>query len=253
MINNRFMSYGPVICIAVVLLVLFIVWAFWGGQNYEFIGLDPLNPNKIGEQKWEWENDQICYEHEIQSIIDNNQIDQSRNNNNQIDESQNNDIEELQICRDEPKKTIIKPPKIKVPKDKIRNSRNRMISKGERICCMTMEKIYGVEFKSHWPNWLVNPETGRKMELDCYNEELKIAVEYQGIQHYEFPNYIKNQTYQEFINQVRRDELKVRLCDENGVYLIVVPYKISHEDIPAYITSRLPETIKNRIEHEASS
>src|SRR5690606_25997188 len=99
-------------------------------------------------------------------------------------------------------------------------NRGRFISRGERLCCQTMERIYGVPFSSVWPDWLLNPETGETLELDCYNDELKIAVEYNGEQHYKWPNFT-NQTYQQFLNQVRRDTLKLDLCDRNGVYLIV--------------------------------
>ena len=112
-----------------------------------------------------------------------------------------------------------------------------------------MEKIYGVPFESIRPNWLINPETGEKLELDCYNEELKIAVEYNGEQHYNWPNFT-NQTHTQFINQVRRDELKMELCDRNGIYLIVVPYTVELDKIPEFIISYLPETLQNRLREE---
>src|SRR5205823_8856314 len=64
-----------------------------------------------------------------------------------------------------------------------RNASGGFMSRGERICCQTMQRIYGVSFKSTWPSWLINPETGEGLELDCYNDELKIAVEYNGEQH----------------------------------------------------------------------
>jgi hypothetical protein len=101
-----------------------------------------------------------------------------------------------------------------------------------------MKKIYGVKFKSTWPDWLINPETGKKMELDCYNEKVKIAVEYNGEQHYIWPNYT-NQTKEQFINQIRRDKLKMELCVKNGVYLINVPYTISYNNIENYIRSKI--------------
>jgi hypothetical protein len=117
----------------------------------------------------------------------------------------------------------------------------RFTSRGERICRETMEKFYGVPFVSTWPKWLINPETGRNLELDCYNEDLKLAVEYNGEQHYKWPNYT-NQTEEQFINQIRRDMLKQELCEHFGVYLIIVPYSIPHNEIPLYIKNRLPES-----------
>jgi hypothetical protein len=53
---------------------------------------------------------------------------------------------------------------------------------------------------------------------------------------------------EEFINQMRRDKLKTSLCDKLGIYLIVVPYTVPHEEIPAYIVSLLPETIRETLQ-----
>lgn len=112
-------------------------------------------------------------------------------------------------------------------------------SKGEEICCKTMKEIYGLEFSSFRPDFLKNPETGRNLEIDCYNPHVKIGVEYNGVQHYKWPNFTK-QTQAEFINQLRRDQYKVKKCDENGYYLIRVPYTVKHKDIPKYIMDRIP-------------
>src|SRR5690348_6310742 len=80
-------------------------------------------------------------------------------------------------------------------------------SKGEKECRRVLEEIYGKSFTKVRPKWLKNPETGRNLELDCYNEELKIAVEYNGEQHYKWPNFTK-QSQEDFIQQVRRDKYK---------------------------------------------
>lgn len=117
-------------------------------------------------------------------------------------------------------------------------------SKGEALCCQTMERIFGKTFRTVRPSFLRNPETGRHLELDCYNDDLKIAVEYNGIQHYEWPNFT-NMSRDAFIKQVQRDKLKVELCDRNGVFLLTVPYHISLEDIPQYIRQQLQKHYPN--------
>lgn len=117
---------------------------------------------------------------------------------------------------------------------------NRKISAGEKECCRVMEKIYGKPFKSIWPKWLKNPETGRLLELDCYNEELGIAVEYNGEQHYIHPNFTNN-SFEDFQKQLRRDDFKRRMCDLNGVYLIPVPYSVPISEIEEHIIKHLPE------------
>lgn len=121
-----------------------------------------------------------------------------------------------------------------------------IISRGERICREAMEEIYGMPFISVRPEWLTNPETGQKLELDCYNDQLKIGIEYNGEQHYNWPNFT-NQSKEEFINQVRRDMLKIELCQLFNVYLISVPYHIAHDDIFKFIFDRIPENNKNEI------
>ena len=114
-------------------------------------------------------------------------------------------------------------------------------SKGELECRRVLEHLYpGYEFSTHRPKFLSNPVTdGRwNMELDCYNPQLQIAVEYNGKQHYTYtPYFHRNQDA--FYNQKYRDELKRRLCAEAGVLLIEVPYTVTFNKIPGFITSKL--------------
>jgi len=112
-------------------------------------------------------------------------------------------------------------------------------SYGERLCRAVLEGYFRKPFPPIRPKWLYNPETNRNLELDCYNEELRIALEYNGIQHYNWPNFT-GQTQEQFIQQVRRDTFKKSVCDELGILLIVVPYTISESDLSSYIISKLP-------------
>jgi len=92
-----------------------------------------------------------------------------------------------------------------------------------------------------WPDWLKSTETGHFLELYLYNEELGIAVEYYDQQHYKYiPSFHKN-GMSDFENQVRTDNCKINLCDENGVWLIVVPYNVPVNKIESYIRHYLPE------------
>ena len=98
---------------------------------------------------------------------------------------------------------------------------------------------YGLPFSSVRPSWLKNPETGGILEIDCYNQELKIGVEYNGIQHYVYPN-VYHKSLIEFKNQVRRDQFKIKKCEENGIYLITVPYNVPHHKLREFIIAHLP-------------
>jgi hypothetical protein len=76
------------------------------------------------------------------------------------------------------------------------------------------------------------------LEIDCYSPKLKLGVEYNGIQHYKFtPHFHKN--HEAFRNQQYRDELKRRMCNENNVTLIEVPYTVKNKDIPAFLFEKL--------------
>lgn len=93
-------------------------------------------------------------------------------------------------------------------------------------------------FEKARPAWLVNDVTGHAMELDMYNEELKIAVEYNGMQHYKMVKPYTG-TMEKLEELRRRDVLKSKLCGEHGVRLIIVPYTVSRTKFLEYITSTL--------------
>lgn len=114
-------------------------------------------------------------------------------------------------------------------------------SKGETICRHVLEEYYGVPFKSARPNWLKNINTGANCELDCYNETLGIAVEYNGIQHYMYPNPF-HKSEAEFRKQIMRDKFKVQQCAEHGIKLATVPYTVplTYDAIREYLLSELP-------------
>ena len=69
-----------------------------------------------------------------------------------------------------------------------------------------------------------------------YNEELKLALEYNGAQHYKYIPYF-HKSKDAFHNQKYRDEIKKYKCKENGIRLIEVPYNV--KDIEEFIEREL--------------
>lgn len=111
-------------------------------------------------------------------------------------------------------------------------------SKGEAECRRVLETLFKEPFPSARPDFLSNPVTGVNLELDCYNKDLQLAVEYNGIQHYEYtPRFHKNK--EAFMNQKYRDELKRQMCELHGVNLIEVPNMLKIVDIEAFIVKEL--------------
>lgn len=119
-------------------------------------------------------------------------------------------------------------------------AKRRFESKGEKECREVLQDLYpGHKFINIRPEWLINPKTNRRLELDCYCEELMIAVEFNGKQHYEEvaiysgdPNY-----------QMEKDAVKVQKCKERGVLLIVVKYDVV--DIREFILSQIRKSKKH--------
>ena len=113
-------------------------------------------------------------------------------------------------------------------------------SVGELECKRVLEKIFNKPFNKNRPSFLNNKITGGNynLEIDCYNNELKLGVEYDGAQHHKYiPYFHKNK--EAFYNQKYRDTLKEYMCKENGVILIRVPYTIKVENIESLLRNKL--------------
>ena len=202
----------------IILLILVIVWFIFGGKEYEFEGLKFLDPpiNDSSSYTVIEENSTICtIEKKIPYTLKTLDLDFYLNLPNM-----ENDTKRYE------KKTVKE-------------------SKGESICRKVFEYHYGVSFPTIRPDFLINPETGSNIELDGYNEELKLAFEYNGIQHYVYPNKF-HKNYDEFEQQIRRDIYKKEACKRSGVYLLVIPYEVPEYDIPKFIEYWLPDNIKYR-------
>ena len=113
---------------------------------------------------------------------------------------------------------------------------------GQYICQRTLEIIFEpYEFPEVRPDFLRNPETGCKCELDCYCVELQLAVEFQGWQHREWPNQFPSMTKEKFLAQCRRDIFKTRVCREiEGIELLKVWDDTPYEDIPYDLACMIP-------------
>lgn len=111
-------------------------------------------------------------------------------------------------------------------------------SKPEAITRNILQRIFKKPFVSIRPDFLNNPVTGKNLELDCYNEELKLGVEYNGKQHEEFVPYF-HRYRGNFTQQRYRDELKKILCENNGITLISIPSYIPYNKLEPFIINQL--------------
>lgn len=116
-------------------------------------------------------------------------------------------------------------------------------SEGEKISRQCIESIFGVPFKNVRLPELINSNTGRNLEIDCYNEDLKIGLEYHGQNHYRFIPFFHG-TNEKFKESQQRDKMKEDLCKTSGILLIVVPYTTRHDNICKFVKSELKKNGK---------
>ena len=178
-----------------IVITIFIFWIIWGGkQEYEFIGVQPLTTPRLFASI---STEESCDEYSSPSIMN---------------------FTGSVSTEEYPEVTADSTAVWQAP------AGQSFGSKGEDLVAEALQNILQAPIKRNIrPNFLRNPETGKNMEIDCFNEEYAVAVEYNGVQHYKFPSvFYRNK--EDFYAQVYRDRLKRKLCDENNIYLISVPY-----------------------------
>lgn len=95
--------------------------------------------------------------------------------------------------------------------------------KNEQQCRSIIESLTNSEFSKCKPTFL------NGLELDGYNEKLRIAFEYNGEYHYYFVKHHHRNNIKRFILRVCRDKIKRYLCEQEGIYLITIPYYITNK------------------------
>jgi len=117
----------------------------------------------------------------------------------------------------------------------------------EEKCRTIIEDYFDRKFPKIRHELLINPETNRRLELDCYSKQPfgkyynGIAFEIDGEQHYYYnKNWHKNRAT--FNKQIERDKIKSELCKKHGILLIRIPYYI--ENVKSYIINQLNLTLE---------
>lgn len=113
---------------------------------------------------------------------------------------------------------------------------NCKINVGEEIIRATLEEA----FPDHTFNRTRSVDFMQGLELDGYNNTLKLAFEYQGIQHYKKVDFF-HRTEGSFEAQLERDRLTKERCEQNGVKLLIISYKIKNAALRDYVRDRLTE------------
>lgn len=90
---------------------------------------------------------------------------------------------------------------------------------GEMLCRAAVEKLFGMTFRSKRVPGMKSPK-GRLLELDIYNEELRLAVEHHGAHHYQVMPHWSG--VEGFGRQRLHDQIRRQFCENNGILLIEI-------------------------------
>jgi very-short-patch-repair endonuclease len=99
------------------------------------------------------------------------------------------------------------------------------------------------KFPSIKPEWLINPKTGRRLEIDCYCKERRLGVEIDGEQHHRYIPYFHKKGYGEFEAMQERDMMKNVLIKKRGIHLIRLPYTVPDNEIEMFLMKKLNEVM----------
>lgn len=102
----------------------------------------------------------------------------------------------------------------------------------EEVCRKVFEQIFCKEFINTRPEWMKTDE-GQRLELDGYCDELNLAFEYQGRQHFEIGFF--GSTQEDLEHQKIRDQKKIQICKQNNVDLIVIRFDQDLNNLPQII------------------
>ncbi|MBC8411086.1 MAG: hypothetical protein H8E12_20575 [Rhodobacteraceae bacterium] len=79
--------------------------------------------------------------------------------------------------------------------------------------------------KKYWQNHVVFeefPVAGTRLSIDFYNANKKIAVEVQGSQHTKYNSFFHGGHKNNYLEQLKRDEMKFKFCELNEIQLIEI-------------------------------
>ena len=116
--------------------------------------------------------------------------------------------------------------------------RKSIPKKHETRCRVILENLFRAPFISIRPDFLKYPKTGKNLELDMFNQDLMLALEYDGVHHRKFTEFF-HKTEQDFFDQQDRDQFKEQRCKELGIILIRVPDTVKYDDLEEYIKNEL--------------
>lgn len=121
------------------------------------------------------------------------------------------------------------------------------VYKGEQAAKTLLESRYGIEFvKTRKLSFLQKASVGGcNLEIDLYNDFLQLGVEVQGKQHEESVKFSSSSAGSDIKTQKANDEIKRRLCKENGVHLICLKWSANWRGMQDELSAELDKFDKS--------
>jgi hypothetical protein len=120
--------------------------------------------------------------------------------------------------------------------------------KMERRIAIFLNKVFDNAFVKIRPEFLRYPKTGNKLEIDLFSEKLNLAIEINGIQHYQYQPFF-HRSPQQFQHMLAKDAWKAKTLKKLKVNFISVP-------IDGLTRSKIKEFIRlelKRLNYEINS
>ena len=102
--------------------------------------------------------------------------------------------------------------------------------KGEKAYRKLLEYVFDAKFPK---TRCYYPSIDKRLEIDGINNDLKLAFEFQGTQHFKFPNYY-HKTLDSFKKQQNNDKLKKELLEKDKYHIFYPTDKMNNKRIIKY-------------------
>jgi very-short-patch-repair endonuclease len=120
-----------------------------------------------------------------------------------------------------------------LPKQELTHHKHyRASSKGERYVLDFIHK-QGFQFDREKEYPLLKDD--KPLRYDFYLPELKLLIEVDGTQHYQ--GSVFHRTREEWMKQIRHDEMKNQYCKENHINLVRIPCTCSKNEVFSILDS----------------
>ncbi len=117
-------------------------------------------------------------------------------------------------------------------------------SHSEQLCKDLLDYYLPINWRKQnnlRPNWLYNPKTGRRLELDRFYPDQKLAIEFDGIQHRRYIEGI-HKDFQAAVDAQARDMTKIEQCKSRGIRLFKIDiFDLAQSRFEPFIKSLMRE------------